>query len=229
MTKAIFITATGTDVGKTYISALIVKMMRERGFNCGYYKPVLSGAEVVDGVLDPGDCSYVLKSAGIKSNPCEYVSYIFKPAVSPHLASQIENNPIKIEKILTDFEKIKNEFEYVVVEGAGGITCPLRIDDKIILLSDLIKRLGLSIVIVASSGLGTLNSTLLTAEYAKFNHINVHGIILNRYDGDDFMQKDNRLQMERLTGLKILAEAQNAAAELKFNDTEVEKLFKEII
>ena len=90
MTKCIFITATGTDVGKTYISALLVKKLRELGYNCGYFKPALSGAEVRNGKLIPGDCNYVLKTAGIDANPMDYVSYVFKLAVSPHLASEIE-------------------------------------------------------------------------------------------------------------------------------------------
>mgnify|MGYP000806004240 FL=1 len=104
MTKAIFVTATGTDVGKTYISALIVKKIRELGYNCGYFKPALSGAIEKDGKLIPGDCDFVLKTAGINSAPLNYVSYVFKTAVSPHLAAEIENNPIKIEKIKSDYE-----------------------------------------------------------------------------------------------------------------------------
>lgn len=61
MTKGIFVTATGTDVGKTFISALLVKKVRESGINCGYYKPALSGAEVINGELIPGDCAYVVQ------------------------------------------------------------------------------------------------------------------------------------------------------------------------
>ena len=62
MSKNLFITATGTDIGKTYISALIVKKMREAGFNCGYFKPVLSGVEVKDNKLISSDCNYVVKA-----------------------------------------------------------------------------------------------------------------------------------------------------------------------
>ena len=69
MAKGIFVTATGTDVGKTYISALIVKKLRKIGINCGYFKPALSGAEIIEGEIIPGDCKYVLKQAGITSNP----------------------------------------------------------------------------------------------------------------------------------------------------------------
>ena len=106
MTKAIFVTATGTDVGKTYISALIVKKLRELGYNCGYFKPALSGAIEKDGEFIPGDCDFVLKTAGINANPMDFVSYVYRTAVSPHLASEIENKPIKIEKIKSDFKRI---------------------------------------------------------------------------------------------------------------------------
>ncbi len=205
MTKAIFVTATGTDVGKTYISALIVKKMRELGYNCGYFKPALSGAEIINGKLVPGDCAYVLKTAKINAEPMNYVSYVFKTAVSPHLASEIEKNPINIEKIKSDFERIKKEYDFVVVEGAGGIICPFNLKEQKLMLPDVIKSLGLDILIVASASLGTINSTVLTAEYAKQHNINVKGIILNNYDETDFMQIDNKKQVEALTDVKVVA------------------------
>lgn len=214
MAKGIFITATGTDVGKTYVSALIVKSMRENGFNCGYYKPALSGAEITkDGKIIPGDADYVLKTAGIKVPPENYVSYIFKPAVSPHLAAEIENNPIKLEKIKTDFDRIKHEFEYLLVEGAGGIVCPFNIEEGI-LLPDVIKALNLDTLLVADAGLGTINSTVLSAEYAKYHGINIKGIILNKFDENNLMQHDNKIQIEKLTGIKVVAE-------VKENDTSI--------
>lgn len=196
MTRGIFITATGTDIGKTYVSALIVRTMRMQGINCGYFKPALSGD------VYPNDCEYVLKTAGIDKDANNYVSYKFKPALSPHLASQIENKPIKLEKIKNDFKRIKDEFDFVLVEGAGGIVCPF--GDNL-LLPDLIKALGLDIIIVADSGLGTINSTVLTVEYAKNHQINVKGIILNNYDQTNSMHSDNKKMIEKLTGIKVIA------------------------
>ncbi|CDE61137.1 aTP-dependent dethiobiotin synthetase BioD [Fusobacterium sp. CAG:439] len=224
MTKAVFITATGTDVGKTYISALIVKKMRELGYNCGYFKPALSGAEIIDGKIIPSDCNYVLKQAGIDAPPENYVSYVFKTAVSPHLASEIENNPIKIEKIKSDFARIKKEFDYIVVEGAGGIVCPFNLGKEKIMLPDVIKTLGLDIVIVASASLGTINSTILTAEYAKNNGIKVRGIILNNYDENDLMQKDNKIQVEALTGIKVIAAVKKGEKDIK----DLSNIFNEV-
>lgn len=202
MSKGIFITATGTDVGKTFISALLVKEMRKLGYNCGYYKPALSGT--INGV--PGDCAYVLKTAGVNKNPMDFVSYAFEPAVSPHLAAEIEKNPIKLDKILSDFKKIKKDYEYLVVEGAGGIVCPFNLNkNEKLLLPDIIKALKLSIIIVASASLGTINSTVLTIEYAKQNNIKIKGIILNNYNENDYMQVDNKKQVENLTGIKVIA------------------------
>ncbi len=211
MAKGIFITATGTDVGKTYVSALIVKSIP----NCGYYKPALSGD------VYPNDCEYVLQTSRIHKNANNYVSYKFKPAVSPHLASQMTNTPIKLDKIKADFERIQNEFDFIVVEGAGGIVCPFGDD---LLLPDVIKAVGLDIIIIASASLGTINSTVLTVEYAQSHGINVKGIILNNYDENDFMQADNRKMVEKLTGIKVIAT-------VKKDDKEIEdlsKFFKEI-
>ena len=203
MTRGIFITATGTDVGKTYVSALIVKTLHELGINCGYYKPALSGD------VYPNDCEYVIETSGIKTG--DYVSYKFKPAVSPHLASQLENNPIKLDKIKADFERIKQDFDFMVVEGAGGIVCPFGDD---LVLPDVIKALGLDIIIVASASLGTINSTVLTVEYAKSHGINVKGIILNNYDETDFMQTDNKKMVEKLTGIKVIATVKTGDKEI---------------
>ena len=115
MTKGIFVTATGTDVGKTYISGLLVKKMRDLKYNCGYFKPALSGAEKINEKLIPGDCAHVLKTAGINDDPMKYVSYVFETAVSPHLAAQREGQAIKKEKIKSDFDRIKNDFDSMVV------------------------------------------------------------------------------------------------------------------
>ena len=85
MGKNIFLTATGTDIGKTYVSALIVKKMRETGLNCGYFKPVLSGVKAQDGKLIESDANYVVKTAKLPLEADECVTYWWEEAVSPHL------------------------------------------------------------------------------------------------------------------------------------------------
>ena len=204
--KNIFVTATGTDVGKTYVSALIVKKMRDLGYNCGYFKPAVSG--MVD---NENDCSYVMKTAEIKGKPEDYITYSFKPALSPHLASKIENRPIELDKIIEHYKRLSKEFDCILVEGAGGIVCPF---SNTLLLPDVIKALGLDVIIVASAQLGTINSTVLTVEYAKNHEINVKGIILNNFDKNNLMHTDNKACIEKLTGVKVIATVAQGQTEI---------------
>ena len=99
MTKSIFITATGTDVGKTYITGLLAKKLNENGFNTGYYKSALSGAYYdSNNNLIVGDAQHVKDTAHLDDTIEEMVSYVYKNAVSPHLATKLEGNPLELER-----------------------------------------------------------------------------------------------------------------------------------
>lgn len=226
--KSIFVTATGTDIGKTYISALLVKKLRESGFNCGYYKPALSGAiKQPDGSLLPGDCDFVVKTSGLNIQPIDCVTYCFEEAVSPHLAAERLGVKIEKSKIKSEFEQRKKNYDYLVVEGAGGITCPFNMKEEILLLPDIIKALGLNVVIVADGGLGTINSVLLTVEYAKQQGINIKGLILNNFKEDNFMHLDNKKQIERLTGINVIATVKKGDEDLNISTNDLLKIWEE--
>lgn len=226
--KSIFVTATGTDIGKTYISALLVKKLREFGFNCGYYKPALSGAiKQPDGSLLPGDCDFVVKTSGLNIQPIDCVTYCFEEAVSPHLAAERLGVKIEKSKIKSEFEQRKKNYDYLVVEGAGGITCPFNMKEEILLLPDIIKALGLNVVIVADGGLGTINSVLLTVEYAKQQGINIKGLILNNFQEDNFMHLDNKKQIERLTGINVIATVKKGDDDLNISINDLLKIWEE--
>lgn len=226
--KSVFITATGTDIGKTYVSALLVKKMREIGYNCGYYKPVLSGAiRQNDESLLPGDCDFVVKTAGLNEDPMMCLSYCFEEAVSPHLAAERQGVEITLDKIKTDFDSKTKQYDYLLVEGAGGITCPFNLSaEKNLLLPDIIKSLGLDIIVVADGGLGTINSVILTAEYAKSHGLKISGIILNNYDENDFMHVDNKKQIEKLTGINVIAIVKQNAKNIDISGETLRNLFK---
>lgn len=203
--KGIFITATGTDVGKTYVTALLLKKLRAASIHAGYYKAALSGAYRKNEQLIPGDAQYVATVAGIDEEPSQLVSYIYEPAVSPHLAAEMEQRPIKLSKIKADFAKSKTQYDVIVAEGSGGIICPLNMDGTPLMLTDVIKALHLPILIVANAGLGAINSTVLTVAYAKANGIQVNGILLNQFDETNSMHLDNLTQIQTLTGIPIVA------------------------
>lgn len=217
MKKGIFITATGTDVGKTYVSGLITKQLRESGINCGYYKPVLSGAIVENDKIIAGDAEHVTKTAGLGGNSIERVSYIFKPAVSPHLASEIEGRPINLNKIVEDFKSATTRHEFTVVEGAGGIICPLNLDENLFIY-DIPKTLGLDVIVVADGGLGTINNTFLTVDFIKRLGLNIKGIILNNFDAEDFMHKDNKDVIERICGVKVIGTVAKDAEKIELSE-----------
>ena len=106
MGKALFITGTGTDVGKTYVTGLIVKKLRTAGYRAGYYKAALSGAEPDEhSVLVPGDVRHVQEAAGIPPGGPAAVSYVYREAVSPHLAALWNDRPIDPERVRADFAR----------------------------------------------------------------------------------------------------------------------------
>ncbi len=227
MSKAIFITATGTDVGKTYVTGLIVKKLRAAGLNAGYYKAALSGAEEQpDGTWLPGDAAFVAKTAGLDAKPDELVSYIYKEAVSPHLAALREGNPVEMETIAADFASSGKKYDYVTMEGSGGIICPIRWDEQHILLEDIIKELGLGTLVISNAALGSINALVLTTSYLEQKGIPVRGIILNNYDGTDFMQADNKRMMQEITGIPIIATVAPHATELDINPQFLASLYK---
>lgn len=192
MARGIFITGTGTDIGKTYVTALIIKRLRETNINCGYYKAALSGEERRDGKLIAGDANYVYNIANIKGDPNDAVSYIFQQAVSPHLAAKLNNVEISMDKIKKDFYSIKNKYDYITVEGSGGIVCPISAGKEKIMLDNIIKIFKLPAIVVADAGLGTINSTILTLQYMKEKNISVKMILLNNYNHEDIIHIENK-------------------------------------
>lgn len=228
MSKAIFITGTGTDIGKTFVSALIIKKLKEKYDKVGYYKAALSGIKVENNEIIAADPKYVSEIANIKYNINEMVSYVYKDEVSPHLAANLTNNQINLEKIESDFKKNTNKFDYVCMEGSGGIVCPLRMDKQTILLEDVIKRLKLDIIIVSNSGLGAINSTVLTVSYLKHLNISIKGIIMNNYDENNIVHKDNLKQIEFLTDTEVIACVAKDESNLKISNENLEKIFKNI-
>jgi len=209
MSKGLFVLGTGTDIGKTYVTGLLLKYLRDNGYNSCYYKAALSGAIRDDkNNLIPGDAVEVLNRANLDEDLNFVVSYIYETPVSPHLASKIEGNPVNMEVIKEDYKKVAEKYDYVLMEGSGGIVCPIRYDfhDKTnnIMLEDIILELNLNVILIADAGLGTINSIVTTVEYLKNRNISICGIIMNNYK-DETMEIDNIEMVENLTDIPIIS------------------------
>ena len=207
MRKGIFVVGTGTDVGKTYVTGLILKKLSESGVSAAYYKAAMSGnLRQQDGTLLPGDALAVRQMSGIDQSPEEMCPYVYEHAVSPHLAAALEGNPVQLEQVLDGFERLRQKYEYITMEGSGGILCPIRGGAQKLWLTDLIKACALSCLLVADAGLGTINSVGLTAFYMREQGIPLKGIIFNRFKPQDAMHLDNLQMCEELTGVPVIAQ-----------------------
>ena len=209
MAKGLFVSGTGTDIGKTYVTGLLLKYIRDNGYNATYFKAALSGAiRDENNNLIPGDAVEVLTMANLDENTDFLVPYIYETAVSPHLASQIEGNPVELGKVRSAYDEVSKKYDYIVMEGSGGIVCPIRYEGKDnknnIMLEDIIKFLDLDVILIADAGLGTINSIVTTVEYLKSKNIHVCGIIMNNYK-DELMENDNIKMVEELCDVDVIA------------------------
>ena len=229
MSKALFVTGTGTDTGKTYITGLIVKKLQEARKNPAYYKAAMSGNERrPDGTLIPGDALAVQTMSGIDQSLTSMCPYVYEHAYSPHLASRLEGNPVVMDVVTHGFADVTAVYDYVTVEGSGGILCPICFDEAKIQLEDVVKELHLSSILIADAGLGTINSVVLTAEYMKTHGLPLKGIIFNHYHSGDVMEDDNIFMCEHMTGLPTLAKVQDGDTELDMNIDALCALYDEV-
>ncbi len=229
MSKGLFITGTGTDLGKTYIAGLIVKKLADAKQSAAYYKAAMSGNDRrADGSLIPGDALFVQKTAGISQPLEEMCPYVYEHAYSPHLASRIEGHPVQMDVVKAGYYKVCSAYDFVTMEGSGGILCPICFDEAKIQLEDVIRELHLPSILIADAGLGTINSVVLTVEYMKAKNLPVKGIIYNHYHGNDVMEDDNIFMCEYMTGLPTLAKVKDGDTELAMDVEDLMALYEEV-
>lgn len=200
MGKSIFITATDTGVGKTTVSAAIATLLKQQGKSVGYFKPVETGCGV-----DPQDARLLSKITGQKLS--EVVLYTFNYPVSPYMAIKMERKDINIENILNHYKKLREKYEYLIVEGAGGVCVPIKRTEKgFYTYLELIKDMNIDSLVVAKGGLGTINHTCLTIKAMKDKGINIKGIVMNLFSGsdEDVSEMTNAIVVMEMTGVPVL-------------------------
>ncbi len=229
MSKGIFITGTGTDIGKTYVTGLIVKKLAQAGCKPAYYKAAMSGNNRrPDGSLIPGDALFVKECAGIEQDLDSMCHYVYENAYSPHLASRIEGHPVEMQVVRQGFYALVPQYDYITVEGSGGILCPICFDEAKIQLEDVIKDLHLSCIMIADAGLGTINNVVLTYEYMKAHNLPVKGVIFNNYHPGNVMEDDNIRMCQYMTKLPVLAKVQPGDTQLDIDVELLKNLYDEV-
>lgn len=229
MSKGIFITGTGTDIGKTYVTGLIVKKLAQAGCKPAYYKAAMSGNNRrPDGSLIPGDALFVKECAGIEQDLDSMCHYVYENAYSPHLASRIEGHPVEMQVVRQGFYSLVPRYDYITMEGSGGILCPICFDEAKIQLEDIIKDLHLSCIMIADAGLGTINNVVLTYEYMKAHNLPVKGVIFNNYHPGNVMEDDNIRMCQYMTNLPVLAKVQPGDTQLDIDVELLKNLYDEV-
>jgi dethiobiotin synthetase len=199
----IFITGTDTDVGKTWVAAGLTAALRERGINAVYFKPIQSGCPIQEGRLIPTDARLAREVAGL-TEPLEVLTPIsLRLPLAPGVAATQAGVEVDLKRIAAGVRDLASRYEFLVVEGAGGLYVPLAGTQFLVL--DLIRWLGLPLAVVAKSGLGTINHTVLTVKAALAAKIPVAGVILNRYpQKPGLTEETNPGVIAALTGVPIL-------------------------
>ncbi|HEY0426827.1 MAG TPA: dethiobiotin synthase [Pyrinomonadaceae bacterium] len=188
--KGIFITGTDTGIGKTIVSASFVCALRKKEKVC-YWKPIQTGIE------EDNDTETVAKLANCSPEEIFDQGFRLEKPLSPHLSARLANVEITIKKILSLAAEKASE-NFWIVEGAGGVLVPLNQSE---LMIDLIKALDLPVLIVARSGLGTINHTLLTLEAVRNRNLKIFGVVMN---GET--NKENRKAVEHFGRVRVLAQ-----------------------
>ncbi|RZN16007.1 MAG: dethiobiotin synthase [Methanosarcinales archaeon] len=186
----VFITGTGTDVGKTIVATAIVKSLVAEGIDVGVMKPVETGG---------GDDAQKLQHAASSTDSIDLVCpYRLKRALAPMIAAELENTTLSIPRIIDCYNRLSSCHEVVVVEGAGGVAVPITQE---LLISDLIAMLHIPSIVVGRAGLGTINHTVLTVEHLQRKNIKVIAIVLNGSKGDE-AEIDNPRVIKQMTTIK---------------------------
>jgi dethiobiotin synthetase len=182
MAKTLFITATNTNVGKTYSSLQIIKQLSNMGLSVCAYKPIETGVENIplDGNLLHQE---IIKNQKFKSLTInDIVTYQFLIPAAPFVAKQ--NRSIDLNKIKEDYQRLKNSCDILIVEGAGGLLVPI---ERNFFMIDLIEFLEIDkTLLITSSKLGSINDTLLSIEALKNKNIDFNWCVNLYEDKDDF-------------------------------------------
>lgn len=206
-----FITGTDTGVGKTIVSAAILRGFIKKGLKVGAMKPIETGCINKDGILLPSDGMF-LRDMAEMNDPLELVTPIkFENPLSPLVASRLEDMDIDLERIFRIFENLKKKYDYLIVEGIGGLMVPILKEEKkkaktFYYVRDLIKDMGLEVIIVSRPTLGTINHTLLTVEALKNKKIPIKGFILNYIQSSkgDIAEKTNPEILTEILDIPLL-------------------------
>jgi dethiobiotin synthetase len=201
----IFVTGTGTEIGKTVVAAALARTLAAEGLDVAVFKPCVTGLE------EAGESDHELlrRASGSSQSDEQIAPYRFDPPASPHLAAAMAGEEIDPTRLLAAARAAARSAEFLVCEGVGGLLVPLvapRPDGAppAYLVRDLATDLGYPVVVVAPPGLGTINHTLLTIESARAAGLEVSAVVLTPWpEHPSEIERSNRETIATLGAVEV--------------------------
>jgi len=209
-TSGVFVTGTGTEVGKTVVAAVIAHTLAADGKRVAVFKPAVTGLDAADGPetslsrrsqADRPDHVMLREAAGSGQGDEEVAPYRYGPPMSPHLAAELAGEEISPERLRDAVRAAADGTDALVCEGVGGLLVPLT---PTYLVRDFALDLKLPLVIAASPGLGTISHTLLTIEAARSVGLDVAAVVLTPWpENPTQIEVSNRETIAALGEVKV--------------------------
>jgi dethiobiotin synthetase len=211
--SGIFVTGTGTEIGKTVVAAVLARSLADHGVSVTVFKPALTGmdefpdydeaaAKGADSIVGLPDHAILRVAAGSSQTDDEIAPFRFDPPMSPHLAAGLAGVEIDPDKVMAAARAAADGVDAIVCEGAGGLLVPLAPSWN---MRSCAVELGYPLVVVAPPGLGTINHTLLTIESARSVGLKVAAVVLNPWpENPTPIETDNRETIAALSGIEVL-------------------------
>jgi dethiobiotin synthetase len=196
----IFVTGTDTGVGKTFVTAALLRALRKAGVHAGAVKPFATG--------NREDAQVLRRAMDGELTLAEINPVFFRRPLAPMVAAILERRTVPLRARLP-----KRRFDLLLVEGIGGWLVPLT---KRVMIADWVKRQGWPVIIVARAGLGTINHTLLTVEAARQRGVTILAVVLNDVDrAGAAAARRNATVLRRLARLPVFLSVQALADALR--------------
>jgi dethiobiotin synthetase len=212
MNKGCFITGTDTGVGKTLVTAGLIRLFAKEGVKVAGMKPVASGCELTDQGLRNEDAIMIMQESNVELDYDLINPYAFEPPVSPHFAASESDREIKLDHIIEKYKTISTRVDYVVVEGVGGWEVPINDSQNV---SDLAEKLNLPVILVVGLRLGCINHALLTVDAIRQKGLSLVACVASQIDAD-YQRLDETLEtLEKRLGLpvQLIPQIENAKPE----------------
>ena len=201
ITSGVFVTGTGTEVGKTVVAAVLARGAARSGHRVRVFKPAVTGLDDVVATGTLPDHALLREAAGSSQTDDEISPYRYGPPASPHLAAELAGETISPERLRAAAAEAAAEADLLVCEGVGGFLVPLTLG---YLVRDLARDLGLPVAIAAAPGLGTINHTLMTVEAVRAVGLDVAMVVLTPWPAEpDEIERSNRDAIAALGDVRV--------------------------